>query len=83
MSDHVEKRDDWAAVMREALREVWDGYEPPASPAPAARVDQVPEQAADPGYIAYTAQTLTDLEARRAARRAEIASRATSDQRGA
>jgi len=79
---------DWnhlAEVFNAESKSIWDGYEPKADPSPPARDAQVPEPAPDPGYVAYSAQTLTALEARRAARRADIAkaAAAAADQRGA
>ena len=61
----LERNAEWAAVLRAELKSIWDGYTPnPALVTPNDTNGDEP---------LYSAQTLADLEERRAARRAEIA----------
>jgi len=75
MTDHVERNQEWAILLRAELRSVWDGYDPKLFPT--VHGEQVPTPGPAPAVFLRDASYLDALEAQRAARRAELANRRT------
>jgi len=77
MTDHVERNQEWASLLRAELRGIWDGYDPKLFPT--VHGEQVPPPKPAPAVFLRGASYLDDLETQRTAHRTAPASLATPD----